>query len=134
LKYTRTRFVIAFSAIALGCGSSGASGAGGTPSNTDAGPAPTTCADVAADLCSRAVACGPGGIAPVQLTSIETIDYQSLSYCTSTFTTQCGPQAPASDVPLVRDPVACGQALASATCVQGGHSGALGLPAVCGGM
>jgi hypothetical protein len=121
-----TRFGITLAGLlctwACGSGSSG---------NTQAdGAVAATCADVASNLCGQAAACAGNGTAPVMLTSGgNAFIYESAAYCAGVFSDQCGPAAPASDVPLVRDPVACGRALSSAMCV----AGALLLPAACGG-
>jgi hypothetical protein len=107
----------------LGCNSSTA-----IHPNSDGGAEPTTCAEVAAELCARAATCVTTGQAPVWISSGTRVLYESAAYCTMIFTNQCGPQAPASDVPLVRDPVACGAALSGAFCQRAG----LLLPVACG--
>jgi hypothetical protein len=115
----------------LACGSSSSSSSGGAALDAQApeGSAPSTCADVAKQLCTRAGTCATDGTAPLAV-SATVIKYETVAYCESTLTTQCGPGASASDIPLIRDPARCGQNLASAVCV----SGALPLPGACGGQ
>jgi hypothetical protein len=55
------------------------------------------------------------------------IDYESVAFCEMTFTKQCGPSAPSSDYPLVKDPSACADVLGAASCMMG----ALLLPEAC---
>jgi hypothetical protein len=113
------RLVAVLVLFAVGCG--GGSGGGG--------PAPTSCPDVVDQLCAQGAACANNGKASIWTGPLIRTDYMSISYCTTTLTDHCGPQAPSTDVPLIRDPVSCGQALASAPCMNGG----LTLPTACGG-
>jgi hypothetical protein len=110
--------------LALFLGACGSSSPGGN------GMTPTTCTDVASALCTKAGQCANNGKAPVTLTPASgAIDYASVAYCQMTLAQQCGPQAPASDVPLIRDPAMCGAAVSGAQCSQQ----ALLLPTACGG-
>jgi hypothetical protein len=112
-----------FAAIffSIACGSSG------TPS----GPAPTTCPEVATEICKRAAMCRTDGSgkAPVRI-GITNIVYESQAFCETTFRDQCGPSTPASYVPRVGDPKACG---ADLVLVSGCEEMAFKLPASCGG-
>lgn len=100
-------------------------------SGTSAGPAPTTCPEVATEICKRAVACrnDGSGKAPVRI-GITNILYESRAFCEMTFRDQCGPTTPASYVPRVVDPKACGADLAvSSSCEEM----AFKLPVSCAG-
>lgn len=105
----------------VGCGSSG----------TSSGTAPMTCPEVATEICKRAVACRNDGTgkAPVRI-GITNIVYESQAFCEMTFTNQCGPSTPASYVPRVPDPKACGADLAT---TSGCEEMAFKLPVSCGG-
>lgn len=112
-----------FSSTVAACGSSG--------TGTGIGTAPTTCPEVAAEICKRAVACRNDGTgkAPVRI-GITNIVYESQAFCEMTFRDQCGPSTPASYVPRVGDAKACGADLV----VQSGcEEMAYRLPVSCGG-
>jgi hypothetical protein len=92
------------------------------------------CVTLAATLCSRAGACAGDGTAPVvENAGGSSIIYESVVFCEGVFTQQCGPQAPAADYPLVRDPGACSAALATTSCMEtaGGLRSGLLLPLPC---
>jgi hypothetical protein len=123
---SRRLAIAAIAVVTSACGTSSSAGSSDGDGPNDASSA--TCASVAATLCTRAAACGSGGSAPVlEPGGVLSIDYESVAFCEMTFTTQCGPSAPSSDYPLVKDPSACAEALGATSCMMG----ALLLPEAC---